>query len=685
MKNAIYNKAFAYLADGKSVIPVGKDKRPLLSSWKEFQSRYATEDEVKSWFKKWPQANIAIVTGKISGITVVDIDTGHDTSTALSAFPETYTVKTPTGGFHLFYLFNSSVQQTANTFPQFPHVDIRNTGGFIVAAPSECEYEKGKQYIKGSYSILKAIALAPFPMQLFSPEAKKPEHPSVNQVLRGFDKMADGDGRNVALTKIAGKILRLVSPGDHESVAFPMLLAANARFKKPLPEREVHVIFESIGAKERDKPLAEVEFITTDKGSIIANVENVRRTLQSDPELIGHFRYNTFAGVIETNFEGAREGVGQDARRSWEPFQRADVSRVRSYLMSTYAHFTKIGHTEVEDAMLQVSEKNKVSPPAQWIRSLVWDGKPRLDTWLPSVYGTPNDVYHRAVGSNWLKGLVQRLTHPGCKFDYVLVLEGKQGIRKSTSLAVLGGKWHMETVFTPDNKDFFMLFAGNAIVEFSEGETLSRTEAKKLKAVITMQHDKFRPPYERSAKDFPRQCVFAMTTNQEQYLKDETGNRRWLPVAVKKQADIEWLSENREQLYAEAYHRVVTLKETTYEFPEAETAYQQNLRQLEDPRVSIIFDWYYNVLTDFERTQGITTRQVFIHALTGGFGDGRTLDRAEEMIIGSILRDALRLDKQRSMIKGTRVYQFFPTPESEAQKPDADQAKGTVQKSIETF
>src|ERR1019366_5023328 len=114
-----------------------------------------------------------------------------------------------------------------------------------------------------------------------------------------------------------------------------------------------------------------------------------------------------------------------------------------------------------------------------------------------------------------------------------------------------------------DNKDFFMQFQGKLFVEFSEGETLNRTETKKMKAIITTQFDRYRPPFGRSSQDFPRRCVFAMTTNQEEYLKDETGNRRWLPVRlVKKTADTEWLAENREQIFAEAYHRVITLKET---------------------------------------------------------------------------------------------------------------------------
>lgn len=666
-KNDLFTQAFAFYVHGYSVMPLGKDKRPLLGSWKKYQDTPATEEEIRAWWKKWPNANIGIITGKISGITVVDIDTGGEKTVAVSKFPPTYTVRTPSGGYHLYYQYDQSIQQTANTFPQFPHVDIRNDGGYVVAPPSRCEYTKGKEQIKGTYKILKEMPPAVFPAKLFGIETKTTteKKPSIAGLLKGFPSLAEGDGRNVALTKVVGKIVKLVPVADYESVAWPMILAVNARFKKQLEEKEVRVIFNSIKSKEAKKPLASVEFLRTDKGVIIANVENVCRTFAADKDLIGHFRLNTFSGVIETNF----------GRSAWEAFQRADVSRVRSHLMSTYPHFTKIGHAEVEDAMLQISERNRVSPPVEYLKSLVWDKTPRLDNWLEHTYGVPDDVYHRAVASNWMKGLVKRLVFPGCKFDYVLVLEGRQGIRKSTSLAVLGGDWHVETVFSPDNKDFFMLFAGNAIVEFSEGETLSRTEAKKLKAVITMQHDKYRPPYERSAKDFPRQCVFAMTTNQDQYLKDETGNRRWLPVKVERQADIEWLTENRDQLYAEAYHRIVELKETTYEFPEKETAHQQALRQIGDPREDTIVQWYYTVLTEDQRQNGITTRMAYIGALEGGFGSGNQMERSDEMVISAILKEGLKLEKRRAMIKGTRYYMFYPTPESEADKPTTEQAK----------
>ena len=669
-KNPLYGKAFEYAVRGYSVMPLRKNKLPLLNSWKAFQSKPADEDQITAWWKTYPTANVGILTGKVSGITIVDIDVSKGTQVSLDTFPRTLTVKTPTGGYHLYYKYDARILQTANTFPQFPHVDIRNDGGYVVAPPSECDYVKENVRIKGVYKVEGNYPVAAFPVELFlnstQTSEKNPANKRAVSLLKSFKGMEEGDGRNNALTKAIGKLLKLTMPQDFEDVAYPIALSLNNQFKKPLDEKEVRTIFDSISKREEDKPLARTEFLKSDKGVVIVNEENVFRTLQADKNLDGHFRDNLFAGVSETDFEHP------DGK--WEAIQRSDITAVQMYLMRTYAHFEHVPHGAVEDAIMHYVRKHKVSPPVEWLSSLTWDKKDRLDTWLSQVFGVEEDVYHKAVGANWMKGLVKRIVLPGCKFDYVIVLEGKQGMRKSTSLATLGGDWYVETVFTPDNKDFFMIFAGKAIVEFSEGETLSRTEAKRLKAVITMQNDKYRPPYERAAKEFPRQCVFAMTTNQEQYLKDETGNRRWLPIKVMKMADIDWLKDNREQLFAEAYHRAITLGEKTYEFPEAETKMQQEMRQTTDPREEQIYDWYFKTLTKEERELGITTRQAYVCGVQGildvsAASFGKEMGKMEEIIIGAILRESLFLDRKRTRDNMERFYRYYPSKQTDEIQP----------------
>lgn len=381
------------------------------------------------------------------------------------------------------------------------------------------------------------------------------------------------------------------------------------------------------------------------------NTENMARILRNHPDFSGRFRYDEFKNVLEVN---------DPAKNKWRELDDSDAIRVQTYISILFPTFGKVGKEMIYDAIVLVSKENTIDSASDWIKSLVWDGEARLDNWISQVYHTPDDEYHRAVASNWMKGLVKRIVEPGCKFDYVLVLEGEQGIKKSTSLNILGGGWHVETTMSTDNKDFFMQFQGKAIIEFSEGETLSRTEVKRMKAIITMQSDKYRPAYGRLSVDFPRRCVFAMTTNQTEYLKDETGNRRWLPVACMGTADVEWLIENRDQLFAESYHRVITNRETTYEFPLEATLAQQNARRISDPNTDLIMDWYINRASDEQKKQGVTIQDVYTGAFNNNFA-GKGLDKFREMSISSVLKDVMKLERKRTTVKGVQANRYFDT------------------------
>ncbi len=382
------------------------------------------------------------------------------------------------------------------------------------------------------------------------------------------------------------------------------------------------------------------------------NTENICRVLKRHKVFADTLRYDIFKNTFE------REVISPSNVRVWRGLEDNDAVDIQTQIQVLFPCFGRVGKDMVYDAIIKVSKENAIDSASDFIRSLKWDGEKRLDDWLSETYGVPKDKYHRAVGSNWLKGLVKRIVQPGCKFDYVLVLEGEQGTKKSTSLAVLGGGWHVETTMSTDSKDFFMQFCGKAIVEFSEGETLSRTEVKRMKAIITMQTDKYRPPYERTSQEFPRRCVFAMTTNQTEYLKDETGNRRWLPVAVTlPESNVEWLAENRDQLFAEAYHRIHELKETIYEFPKEETRKAQDDRRINDPNSDTIVSWYMNELTPKAREEGITVPQVYRYALHGGFVS-KPLDKYNEMIIADTLRRILNLERKRLMLNGLQSWRW---------------------------
>lgn len=391
-----------------------------------------------------------------------------------------------------------------------------------------------------------------------------------------------------------------------------------------------------------------LEFLGNEKGNVILIMENIARVLSFDSRFKGRFRFDTFRMQYEILDKG-----------KWRTLEDNDALTVQKELSTLYPPFRRLTKAMAYDAIISVSRENSIDSAIDFIRGLKWDGVPRLDSWLSKTYGVEDDEYHRSVGSNWIKGMVMRLMEPGCKFDYVLVLEGPQGSRKSTSLYVLGGDWHVETTMTTDNKDFYIQFLGKSIIEFSEGETLSRTEVKRLKAIITMQKDRYRAPYERSSTDFPRRCVFAMTTNESEYLKDDTGNRRWLPVTLQfEEADVEWLKENRLQLFAEAHYRLYVKKESAYNFPKDIMKAAQQARKIKDPNADLVISWYYTELKVGDRRAGITVNQVH-KVINGGYAH-KAITKTEEMSIAAILREELRLEKRRVMIGDSKVTKWYP-------------------------
>lgn len=383
----------------------------------------------------------------------------------------------------------------------------------------------------------------------------------------------------------------------------------------------------------------------------IMNTENICRILKHHPEFKGTLQYDSFKNTLEILKDG-----------KWVDTKDYESINIQTKISVLFPCFAKVSKLMVEDALNKVIHDNEINSMADYIKSLTWDETPRLDTWLSSAYGTDSDEYHRSIGSNWMKGVVKRSIVPGSKFDYVLVLEGPQGGRKTSSLEELGNingyNAHVETTMSTGNKDFYMSFKGKLIVEFSEGETLSRSETKQLKSIITTRFDNYREPYARKAKDHPRMCVFAMTTNEDAYLKDDTGNRRWLPVKmVSEVADIEWIKNNREQLYAEAYHRVITLNESTWEFPQDLLEQAQDDRRIEDTNSDLVLEWYCGLSQD-ERDEGITARQVFNGAIKV-LDTFKPFDKLEEMRITGILKASLKLQKKRKKESEKKVTKWY--------------------------
>jgi len=393
--------------------------------------------------------------------------------------------------------------------------------------------------------------------------------------------------------------------------------------------------------------------------------ENVLIALRITEDLSNHLRYNEWLDTKEV----------MTGNNVWRRYEDNDKNLIQTILAQNYEDYAlrTASDSYVASAVLQYCKENAVDPAKEYFESLVWDQKPRLHEWIQKTYNTVGyEKEYEAFGTQWLKALVKRVCVPGCKFDNVLVLEGKQGIKKSTSFRVLAEDWYAEITTNPNNKDFFMLMQGKTIVEFSEGELQDKASDKLLKSIITTQIDAFRSPYAREISERPRRCVFAMTTNDAKYLKDGTGNRRWLPVACVGEVNIEWLKENREQLYAEAYYRAVTLDENLYEGLNTETVKEmQNERRQERFEETKIVDWYYDRSQE-AREDGYTLEEIYDEAIGKMQVGQENMNQLHNIIIPPILKNVLFLETVRRVKNGKRKTLWVPTEETTKKFPPVD-------------
>lgn len=203
-----------------------------------------------------------------------------------------------------------------------------------------------------------------------------------------------------------------------------------------------------------------------------------------------------------------------------------------------------------------VARKHRYHPVKDYLEGLEWDGEERLDGWLESAFraSAPNE-YLCAVSRKVLVAAVARIYQPGCKFDYVTVLEGLQGKGKSMSLGILASpSWFTDGLGDIHNKDVVDQMTGKWVIELSELASIRGKENEHIKSFLTRQVDRVRMSYGRRSEDYPRQSIFIGSTNSSEYFTDETGNRRYWPVKVGR-ADRRWILENRDQLWAEALVR----------------------------------------------------------------------------------------------------------------------------------
>lgn len=291
----------------------------------------------------------------------------------------------------------------------------------------------------------------------------------------------------------------------------------------------------------------------TQTGAIKATIDNVRIILEHDPLLKGKFALNEFAGRGEVL--GALPWDRREKRRLWDD---NDNQGLYWYLERVY----KItGNGKVDGALMLHSSAHAFNDVKGYLMDLEgkWDGVPRLDTLFIRYLGAKDNAYNRAVTRKAFTAAVARAMTPGCKYDNMVILAGRQGIGKSTLLDKMSRGWFNDGIRTFEGKEASELLQGVWIVEVSELDAFRRTDVSRIKQFLSLRADRFRAAYGRNVKELPRTCIFFGTTNTAEYLQDTTGNRRFWPIDTGEQQSVKsvWkdLDEEIDQLWAEAYVR----------------------------------------------------------------------------------------------------------------------------------
>ena len=574
-------------------------------NWREAST--VNPDTIKKWFicpiTGWEQDyNIGVDCYK-SGVTAIDIDVkngklGRESYEAWETefgWGETHVQKTPSNGFHLIYRaagFKNSVEKLA------PGIDVRGDGGFYVAA--------GSTKANGEYTLFNNIAPKPLPTWLEEKltaigkaepisarnsgktiiEDNEGDIAAAIEFLQNHPPAIEDDGGDqhtyvtfcklkergismetameLALEHWNPKCAPTWEPEDLRKKAENAYRYAHNATGATSPHAEFDIPKDDFGTKKNKERegtaershlfntnhnsdnhrLHEPAYICDSKGNKLAVVDNIRMALER-PDICGlQIGLDTFRDEVMI---APPHTTGQ-----WRNINDDDFTRIQCHL-EREVKFKPIHFNSLCRVIHLVARTNKFDSAQLWLDRLPkWDGVKRIGRFLVNYMGAADTDYVHAVGTYLWTALAGRIIEPGIKADMVPILEGKQGIRKSSAVTTLSPsvEFFCELSLGEKDDDLSRKMRGKLVAELSELRGMKTKEIEWIKAFASRTHENWIPKYKECTAIYPRRLLLIGTTNDDQLLFDSTGNRRWLPVHVT-YCDVEAIIRDRDQLWAE--------------------------------------------------------------------------------------------------------------------------------------
>jgi predicted P-loop ATPase len=329
---------------------------------------------------------------------------------------------------------------------------------------------------------------------------------------------------------------------DAEALAYAQSWATRRAASKPEapPASSMPAPPAAVPTPEPPRTVAMQTQLASDARGYLATIPNILLALRSSDVFNHRVRLDKFLDAVQI-FEGG----------AWRRFTDNDYTALREALQ--VRGFKEISADKMRDAVLKVAEENQFDSATTWLKALEWDGKPRVRNFLAYYLGAECSNYSEAVSEYLWTALAGRVLVPGIKADMALVLIGPQGVGKTRAVQALA-PWpdaFVEIDLTAKDDDIARRMRGKLVAELPELKGLRSRDADSIKSFISRQREEWTPKYREFVAHYDRRLVFVGTTNDNEFLSDPTGNRRWLPVTIIRDLDVQSLERDREQLWAE--------------------------------------------------------------------------------------------------------------------------------------